>query len=94
MEVADRLGHKLIDLAGFSWGGALAQQVAIQFPGRIRRLVLMATTPNVGAPGIGWATLLDDDMLASGLRLPTATPPPASNCWSTASRRSAPTTSS
>lgn len=74
MEVADRLGHKLTDLAGFSWGGALAQQVAIQFPGRIRRLVLMATTPNVGAPGIGWATLLDDDMLASGLKLPTATP--------------------
>lgn len=74
MEIADRLGHKLIDVAGFSWGGALAQQVAIQFPGRVRRLVLMATTPSVGAPGIGWAALLDDDMLASGLKLPTATP--------------------
>jgi pimeloyl-ACP methyl ester carboxylesterase len=34
----------------------------------------MATTPSVGAPGIGWAALLDDDMLASGLRRPTATP--------------------
>ncbi|QCB54075.1 alpha/beta fold hydrolase [Sphingopyxis sp. PAMC25046] len=74
MEIADRLGHKVIDVAGFSWGGALAQQVAIQFPGRVRRLVLMATTPTVGAPGIGWAALLDDDMLASGLKLPTATP--------------------
>jgi len=74
MEIADRLGHKAIDVAGFSWGGALAQQVAIQFPGRVRRLVLMATTPSVGAPGIGWAALLDDDMLASGLKLPTATP--------------------
>lgn len=74
MEIADRLGQKTIDLAGFSWGGALAQQVAIQFPGRIRRLVLMATTPTVTAPGIGWAALLDDDMLASGLKLPTATP--------------------
>ncbi|WP_374525491.1 alpha/beta fold hydrolase [Sphingopyxis sp.] len=74
MEVADRLGHKQVDLAGFSWGGALAQQVAVQFPGRVRRLVLMATTPSVGAPGIGWAALLDDDMLASGLKLPTATP--------------------
>src|SRR3546814_14551728 len=63
-----------MDVAGFSWGGALAQQVAIQFPGRVRRLVLMATTPSVGAPGIGWAALLDDDMLASGLKLPTATP--------------------
>ncbi|SEH12083.1 Pimeloyl-ACP methyl ester carboxylesterase [Sphingopyxis sp. YR583] len=74
MEIADRLGHKLIDVAGFSWGGALAQQIAIQFPGRVRRLVLMATTPTVSAPGIGWAALLDDDMLASGLKLPTATP--------------------
>ena len=74
MEIADRLGHKMIDVAGFSWGGALAQQVAIQFPGRVRRLVLMATTPTVSAPGIGWAALLDDDMLASGLKLPTATP--------------------
>src|SRR3546814_17599259 len=74
MEIADRLVHKAIDVAWVSWGGALAQQVAIQFPGRVRRLVLMATTPSVGAPGIGWAALLDDDMLASGLKLPTATP--------------------
>jgi pimeloyl-ACP methyl ester carboxylesterase len=74
MEIADRLGHKVIDLAGFSWGGALAQQIAVQFPGRVRHLVLMATTPTVTAPGIGWAALLDEDMLASGLKLPTATP--------------------
>ena len=74
MEIADRLGHKSIDLAGFSWGGALAQQIAIQFPGRIRRLVLMATTPVMGAPGIGWAAMFDDDMLASGLKIQTATP--------------------
>ena len=74
MEIADRLGHKNIDLAGFSWGGALAQQIAIQFPGRIRRLVLMATTPVMGAPGIGWAAMFDDDMLASGLKIQTATP--------------------
>ena len=74
MEIADRFGHASLDVAGFSWGGALAQQIAVQFPGRVRRLVLMATTPTVGAPGIGWAALLDDDMLASGLKLPTATP--------------------
>ena len=74
MEIADRLGHARFDLAGFSWGGALAQQIAVQFPGRVRRLALMATTPAVAAPGIGWAALLDDDMLASGLKLPTATP--------------------
>jgi pimeloyl-ACP methyl ester carboxylesterase len=74
MEIAGRFGHDRLDLAGFSWGGALAQQVAVQFPNRIRRLVLMATTPSVGAPGIGWAALLDGDMLASGLKLPAATP--------------------
>src|SRR3546814_17109064 len=80
-----------MDVAGFSWGGALAQQVAIQFPGRIRRLILMATTPSVSAPGIGWAALLDDDMLASGLKLPTETPPglayqaAAMEGWSSAS---------
>lgn len=72
--IADRFGHDELDIAGFSWGGALAQQFAVQFPGRVRRMVLMATTPAVGAPGIGWAALLDDDMLASGLKLPTATP--------------------
>lgn len=74
VEIAERFGHKEFDLAGFSWGGAMAQQVAVQFPSRVRRLVLMATTPTVAAPGIGWAALLDDDMLASGLKLPTATP--------------------
>lgn len=74
MEIADRLGHKAIDIAGFSWGGALAQQIAIQFPGRVRRLVLMATTPVMGAPGIGWAAMFDDDMVASGLKIQTATP--------------------
>jgi len=74
MEIADRLGHKFIDIAGFSWGGALAQQIAVQFPGRVRRLVLMATTPVMGAPGIGWAALFDDDMQASGLKIQTATP--------------------
>ena len=74
MEIADRLGHAQIDLAGFSWGGALAQQIAIQFPGRVRSLLLMATTPVMGAPGIGWAAMFDDDMLASGLKIQTATP--------------------
>jgi pimeloyl-ACP methyl ester carboxylesterase len=28
----------------------------------------------MGAPGIGWAALFDDDMLASGLKIQTATP--------------------
>src|SRR3546814_5589174 len=69
-----RISDGSSDVCSSDLGGALAQQIAVQFPGRIRRLILMATTPSVSAPGIGWAALLDDDMLASGLKLPTATP--------------------
>lgn len=32
-----------VDVAGFSWGGALAQQFALQNPRRCRRLVLIST---------------------------------------------------
>ncbi len=74
MEIADHFGHSLLDIAGFSWGGALAQQIAVQFSQRIRHMVLMATSPVVAAPGIGWGALLDADMRTSGLKLPTATP--------------------
>ena len=46
----------------------------MQFPARVLHLVLMATTPVMGAPGIGWAALFDNDMQASGLKIQTATP--------------------
>jgi poly(3-hydroxyalkanoate) depolymerase len=39
------LGHDEVDVAGISWGGALAQQFARQFPRLCRKLVLMATAP-------------------------------------------------
>jgi poly(3-hydroxyalkanoate) depolymerase len=39
----DRLGHARADVLGISWGGALAQQFALSRPGRVRRLVLVAT---------------------------------------------------
>lgn len=64
-----QLGHEQFDLAGFSWGGAVAQQAALDYPARIRRLVLMATTPVMPAPGLGAAALLDADVLTSGMRL-------------------------
>jgi pimeloyl-ACP methyl ester carboxylesterase len=41
----DRLGFAEADVLGISWGGALAQQFAISRPGRVRRLVLVATGP-------------------------------------------------
>jgi poly(3-hydroxyalkanoate) depolymerase len=39
----DRLGHPRADVLGISWGGGLAQQFALSRPGRVRRLVLVAT---------------------------------------------------
>jgi len=48
----DRLGHTSADVLGISWGGGLAQQFALARPGRVRRLVLVATgTGSVMVPG-------------------------------------------
>jgi poly(3-hydroxyalkanoate) depolymerase len=38
-----RLGHDQVDVLGFSWGGGLAQQLALGARTRVRRLVLVAT---------------------------------------------------
>jgi pimeloyl-ACP methyl ester carboxylesterase len=46
----DALGYQRVDVLGFSWGGALAQQFAVQYRGRCRRLVLICTSP--GLPSI------------------------------------------
>ncbi len=37
------LGYQHVDILGISWGGALAQQFAVQNPRRCRRLVLVST---------------------------------------------------
>lgn len=48
----DRLGYRTVDVAGVSWGGAVAQQFARQFPDRCRRLILAATSAGaVMVPG-------------------------------------------
>lgn len=46
--VLDGLGLNRVDVLGYSWGGALAQQVARDAHRRVRRLVLVATVPGVG----------------------------------------------
>jgi poly(3-hydroxyalkanoate) depolymerase len=51
-KLLDRLGYQQVDVIGVSWGGALAQQFARQYPLRCRRLVLAATSPGaVMVPG-------------------------------------------
>ncbi|WP_175455685.1 alpha/beta hydrolase [Pseudoxanthomonas sp. CF385] len=49
VEVLDGLARALnlrdFDLLGWSWGGLLAQAYVIDRPGRVRRLVLLATNP-------------------------------------------------
>ncbi|MDG5747364.1 alpha/beta fold hydrolase [Qipengyuania sp. XHP0207] len=42
--ILDQLGVGEVDVMGVSWGGAMAQHFALQHPGRVRRLVLAATT--------------------------------------------------
>ncbi len=42
-KMLDQLGYKQVDVLGVSWGGALAQQFAVQYPRRCRRLILVST---------------------------------------------------
>jgi pimeloyl-ACP methyl ester carboxylesterase len=45
----DELGYERVDVMGFSFGGALAQQLAHDAPKRLRRLALIST-------GCGWGS--------------------------------------
>jgi pimeloyl-ACP methyl ester carboxylesterase len=44
-----RLGYGRVDVLGYSWGGLVAQHLAMQHPKSVRRLVLAATTFGLGA---------------------------------------------
>jgi poly(3-hydroxyalkanoate) depolymerase len=51
-EMLDVLGHQDVDVLGISWGGALAQQFAHQYPSRCRRLILVSTSSGgISVPG-------------------------------------------
>jgi pimeloyl-ACP methyl ester carboxylesterase len=43
-----QLGHNRVDVLGYSWGGLLAQQLAIQHPHSVRRLVLACSAIGLG----------------------------------------------
>ena len=45
----DVLGHERVDALGYSFGGALVQELAHRDPERVRRLVLCATSPGLGS---------------------------------------------
>ena len=42
-KMLDKLGYQQVDVLGVSWGGALAQQFAFQYPRHCRRLILVST---------------------------------------------------
>src|SRR5213083_2122521 len=51
-QMLDVLGHQEVDVLGISWGGALAQQFAHQYPARCRRLILVSTSSGgISVPG-------------------------------------------
>lgn len=51
-QLLDQLGLDEVDVMGVSWGGAMAQHFALQHAGRVRRLILAATSAGmVMVPG-------------------------------------------
>lgn len=60
-ELLDHYGFDKVDVLGYSWGGTVAQALAHQHPHRVRKLILMATSPGhlmvPAKPAIGFAFL-------------------------------------
>ncbi|KAH7141029.1 Alpha/Beta hydrolase protein [Dactylonectria macrodidyma] len=48
IDVIKALGYHQIDMMGFSFGGAVAQMVALNAPDLVRRLILCGTIPSIG----------------------------------------------
>jgi poly(3-hydroxyalkanoate) depolymerase len=63
--VLDDRGVECSDVIGFSYGGAIAQQLAYDYPERVRRLVLAATSCGLGA---FWGSAAAMAVMATPLR--------------------------
>jgi pimeloyl-ACP methyl ester carboxylesterase len=72
LAVMDAAGIERCSVLGVSMGGMIAQQLALEAPERVERLVLCCTTPGVGAPGQGDVQALFD--LVEGTKLMTSDP--------------------
>ncbi|GAC1309351.1 MAG: hypothetical protein NVSMB16_05760 [Acidimicrobiales bacterium] len=59
VEVMDRYGLQRPDVLGYSMGGMVAQQLASKYPERVRRLVVAASTPGVGAIQVNLFAMLN-----------------------------------
>jgi pimeloyl-ACP methyl ester carboxylesterase len=49
-----KLGYGRLDVLGYSWGGVLAQHLAIQHPRSVRRLILASTNAGLGSQPPPW----------------------------------------
>lgn len=56
-ELLDKLELSRVDVLGYSFGGAVAQQLAFQRAKRVRRLVLVATLPGIGSVLGQWKSI-------------------------------------
>lgn len=56
-KILDELGYAEVDVMGISWGGAMAQQYAVQYGTRTNRLVLIATTAGMLMVPGKWSAL-------------------------------------
>ena len=63
-ELLDELNIQCADVLGFSFGGMVAQQLALDAPMRVRRLVLISTSCGLGAvpsnPATWWSAIVGD----------------------------------
>ncbi|GAC1388490.1 MAG: hypothetical protein NVSMB4_14700 [Acidimicrobiales bacterium] len=59
VEVMDRYEMQRPNVLGYSMGGMVAQQLASKYPERVRRLVVAASTPGVGAIQVNLFAMLN-----------------------------------